>query len=127
MTVVSPYLSSLLVPHIYNKFNKRTKVNWNVRVVSFIQASLINTAAIYVIFADEQRNEMDWRGRIWGYSGATGLVQGMAAGYFLWDLTVSVQYLAILGPGSLMHAIAALMVTLVGFVSFQDPVLLQLN
>lgn len=119
-TTLSPLLSSYLVPQIYNKLNKRTKVNWNVRVVSFIQSSFINTAALYVIFNDVQRGEMDWRGRIWGYSGAGGMVQGFAAGYFLWDLTVSTQYLSILGPGSLAHAISALLVTCLGFVSLPD-------
>lgn len=118
-TTISPFLSSRLVPGIYNKLNARQKVNWNVRVVSLIQASFINAAALYVIFNDAQRNEMDWRGRIWGYSGATGMVQGFAAGYFLWDVSVSILYLRILGLGSLAHAISPLVVTCLGFVSIQ--------
>ncbi len=36
---------------------------------------------------------MDWEQRIWGYSGAMGLVQAFAAGYFVWDLTVSLIYI----------------------------------
>jgi hypothetical protein len=116
-TYVSPFLSSLLVPRIYNPLPARTKVNWDVRVVSTIQSCFINTAALYVIFNDVQRGDVDWRGRIWGYSGAGGMVQGFAAGYFLWDLTVSLRYLKILGPGSLAHAFSALLVTCLGFVS----------
>jgi hypothetical protein len=119
-TTLSPLLSSWLVPNIYNKLNKRTKIKWNVRVVSFIQSCFINTAALYVIFNDVQRGEVDWRGRIWGYSGAGGMVQAFAAGYFLWDLTVSTQYLSVLGPESLAHAVSALLVTCLGFVSVPE-------
>lgn len=54
--------------------------------------------------------------RVWGYTGATGLVQGFSAGYFLWDLVISAENLDVLGPGSLMHAASALAVSLLGFV-----------
>ncbi|CZT07730.1 uncharacterized protein RCO7_11221 [Rhynchosporium graminicola] len=47
---------------------------------------------------------MDWAGRIWGYTGAGGAVQGFAAGYFLWDLIASIIHLNVLGWGSLAHA-----------------------
>jgi hypothetical protein len=45
------------------------------------------------------------------------MVQGFAAGYFLWDLGVSVRHVDVLGLGSLAHAISALLVTGLGFVS----------
>jgi hypothetical protein len=125
-TTLSPLLSSYFVPQVYNKLNKRTKINWDVRVVSLIQSCFINTAALYVIFNDVRRGEMDWKERIWGYSGAGGMVQGFAAGYFLWDLTVSTQYLSALGPGSLAHAVSALLVTCLGFVSLPELEPLQL-
>jgi hypothetical protein len=60
---------------------------------------------------------MDWKGRVWGYTGAGGMVQGFAAGYFLWDLGVSARHVKVLGLGSLVHAISALLVTSLGFVS----------
>ena len=47
-------------------------------------------------------------------------VQGFAAGYFLWDLQKSTHYMFIAGVGSLLHAIGALMVTCIGFVSVQQ-------
>lgn len=59
---------------------------------------------------------MDWRGRLWGYTPASGMVQGFAAGYFLWDLQVSSQYMHLAGPSALLHAIGALAVTCIGFV-----------
>jgi hypothetical protein len=116
-TVFSPLFSAWLFPKVYARLPARTKVNWDVRVVSTIQALFIVAAALYVIWADHERAEMDWRGRVWGYTGAGGMVQGFAAGYFLWDLGVSLSYVGVLGWGSLAHAISALLVTSLGFVS----------
>jgi len=67
---------------------------------------------------------MDWRGRVWGYTGAGGMIQGFAAGYFLWDLCVSTLHVGIFGWGMLAHAIAALVVFSLGFrpfVNFYAP------
>ncbi|KAF2120540.1 TLC domain-containing protein [Lophiotrema nucula] len=116
--VLSPALSKLLVPQPYNTFNKHTQLNWDIHWVSMIQALFINTAALYVIFADQQRKEMDWKGRLWGYTPASGMVQGFAAGYFLWDLQISSQYIALSGVSALLHAIGALAVTCIGFRPF---------
>jgi len=46
-------------------------------------------------------------------------VQVFAAGYFLWDLQISTQYMSIAGVSSILHAIGALVVTYIGFVSHQ--------
>lgn len=55
--------------------------------------------------------------RVWGYTGATGMVQGLSAGYFLWDLVLSAKDMGLHGPGALVHAASSLAVTLLGFVS----------
>lgn len=68
---------------------------------------------------------MDWAGRIWGYTGAMGLVQALAGGYFVWDLIASIVHFNELGPGSLAHAVSALLVTSLGFVSCAVAVLLS--
>lgn len=60
---------------------------------------------------------MDWRERIWGYTGAAGMIQGMAAGYFLWDLVITLQNVKLFGWGMLAHAFSALLVFSFGFVS----------
>ncbi|KAG9186525.1 hypothetical protein G6011_09633 [Alternaria panax] len=116
--VLSPTISQLVCPKTYNGFNKRTRLNWDIHCVSMIQAVFICAAALWVIFEDEQRHEMDWRGRLWGYTPASGMVQGFAAGYFLWDLQISAQYIHIAGVSSLIHAIGALAVTCIGFKPF---------
>ena len=112
----SPTLSRLVCPKIYQSFDKRTRINWDIHWVSMVQALFINSAALYVIFNDPQRKEMDWKGRLWGYTPATGMVQGFAAGYFLWDFQISWQYISISGLSALLHAIGALAVTCIGFV-----------
>jgi hypothetical protein len=113
---LSPTLSRILIPKTYAGFNKRTRLNWDIHWVSMVQAVFINSAALYVIFTDQKRKEMDWKGRLWGYTPASGMVQGFAAGYFLWDLQVSSQYIALSGVSALLHAIGALAVTCIGFV-----------
>ncbi|KAF1951445.1 DUF887-domain-containing protein [Byssothecium circinans] len=116
--ILSPKISRIVCPKVYNSFNRRTQLNWDIHWVSMSQALFINSAALYVIFTDTQRKEMGWKGRLWGYTPASGMVQGFAAGYFLWDLQVSAQYISISGISALLHAIGALAVTCIGFRPF---------
>ena len=70
---------------------------------------------------------MDWRERVWGYTGGGGLVIALATGYFAWDLLMSATHVGIFGWGLLAHALSALSVYSLGFVSlplqFSLPVL----
>lgn len=116
-TSIAPVISRLLFPNVYPQLPQKTKINWDVRFVSTVQAVFVSTCALWVIFNDEERAGMDFKGRIWGYTGSMGMVQAFAAGYFLWDLGVSAKYVKIFGPGGLAHAISALIVTCMGFVS----------
>lgn len=90
-------------------------------MVSMYQALFINSAALWVIFTDPARaiqNEPgNWAERLWGYNGAAGMCQAFAAGYFVWDCVVSLVHLDVMGMSSLVHAISALGVTLIGFVN----------
>lgn len=116
---VSPLISHLLAPEHYSKLPRKRRLNWDAHVVSMVQSVLINGLALWVMFADEERNHMDWEGRVWGYTGASGFIQALAAGYFLWDLVVTSLNLDVFGLGTLAHAIAALLVYSLGFVC--DP------
>lgn len=60
---------------------------------------------------------MRWEEKVWGYTGASGLIQGFAMGYFLWDLVITGMNLGIFGLGMLAHAVSALFVFSLGFVS----------
>lgn len=55
--------------------------------------------------------------RVLGYTGACGLVQAMAVGYFVWDLIVSTLHIGDFGIGLFLHAVSALAVYMFGFVS----------
>lgn len=114
---VSSQISNRLCPVIYRRLPVRTRINWNIHVVSLFQSALICAVALWIILVDRDRQIMDAKGRILGYSGATGMAQALAAGYFLWDAVISVRNFSILGPGSLAHAISALMIIFLGFVS----------
>lgn len=115
-TVLAPRLSRLLFPETYPPLPPRTKINWNIRVVSTFQAIVICALALWVVVADDERKNMNVEERIWGYTGALGLTQAFAAGYFLWDVKISAVNVGILGWGSLAHAVSALLITSLGFV-----------
>ncbi|MCJ1234322.1 hypothetical protein MMC14_002281 [Varicellaria rhodocarpa] len=114
----APYVSARLFPTFYPRFNARTKTNWDVRVVSLVQSSFINILTLWAMWRDEERRGMDWEERIWGYTGAGGMIQGFAAGYFLWDFYVCSVHVKVFGWGMLAHAISALVVFSFGFRPF---------
>lgn len=114
--VVSPYVSARLAPKTYPHLPRKTKINWNVHFVSMVQSCFINTLALWVIYLDKERSQMDWKERVWGYTGAGGMVQGFAAGYFGWDLWASIKDVDVHGWGALFHAFSALAVSTMGFV-----------
>ena len=118
--LISPGLSGRLVHDRYNYLSKRSQIAWHVKVVSTIQSTFICTIALYVLLVDNERQKLGSGGRLWAYSGASGMVQAFAAGYFLWDVSVSVRYFGILGGSSLAHAVSALFITCIGFVSHAD-------
>ena len=117
--VVSPLVSARLFPKSYPQMPRKTKINWNVHFVSMVQSCVINSAALWVIFADGERSRMGAMQRVWGYTGASGMVQGFSAGYFLWDLITSIEDVDVHGWGALIHAASALAVTCLGFVGLR--------
>lgn len=113
---VSPILSSLFAPEHYAKLSRKKKLNWDAHVVSMVQSCLINAIALWVIWADDERAQMGWEERVWGYTGACAMVQALAAGYFVWDLFITGFNLDVFGIGTLAHAVSALLVYSLGFV-----------
>ncbi|KAI0415319.1 TLC domain-containing protein [Xylaria grammica] len=117
-SVVSPVLSRRLFPAQYNALSKKKKLNWDVHVVSLVQSTTINALALWVMYVDEERRQMDWQERLWGYSGGAAMIQALATGYFLWDLFVTAANVNIFGLGMLAHAVSALLVYSFGFRPF---------
>jgi hypothetical protein len=114
---IAPALSAYLYPTIYPRLRPRTKVSWDAHVVSLVQSCIINTLAVMVMVMDNERKIMGPKERLWGYTGATGMVQGFAAGYFMWDLWTGVRDIDVHGLGAVIHAVCALAVSMLGFVS----------
>ncbi|KAF7512884.1 hypothetical protein GJ744_011987 [Endocarpon pusillum] len=117
-TVISPLVSSYLFPSVYPQLNRRTKINWDVHVVSLVQSCSINAAALWVMYVDEERMDMSAMERVYGYTGGCGMIQGLAAGYFLWDLVVTSRNVGIFGWGMWAHGVCALCVFSFGFRPF---------
>ncbi|KAF1956947.1 DUF887-domain-containing protein [Byssothecium circinans] len=120
----APWISNLLIPRTYSNFNARTRLSWNVHIVSFAQSTLVCALALWVMWKDEERKDMNWSARVHGYTGAGGLIQAFAGGYFLWDLAITLQHLSVFGLGMLAHAVSALFVFALGFrpfVNFYAP------
>ncbi|KAI2463663.1 DUF887-domain-containing protein [Annulohypoxylon bovei var. microspora] len=117
-SVVSPVLSSRLFPNHYSTLSPSRKLSWDVHVVSLVQSTTINILALWVMFVDDERRNMDWQERIWGYTGGAAMIQALAAGYFLWDLIMTASHVNIFGLGMLAHAISALLVYSFGFRPF---------
>lgn len=69
-----------------------------------------------MIFADKERAGWNASQRVWGYTGATGMIQAFSTGYFLWDLMTGVLDFDVHGPGMVAHAVSALAVSGLGYV-----------
>ena len=115
--VVAPRVSAALFPRTYAGLSPRTRLNWDVHVVSLVQAVIVCAVALWVMCVDGERAAMGWEERVWGYTGGLGLIQALGCGYFLWDLWVSLVYVDMFGWGMLAHAVSALSVFVLGFVS----------
>jgi hypothetical protein len=114
---VSPWFSAKYFPGTYSKFPRRTQLNWDIHVVSLVQSTLVTAVALWVMYVDEERKTMESGERVFGYTGACGLVQAMATGYFLWDLIISTLHVNLFGIGLWFHAVSALAVYSLGYVS----------
>ncbi|CAN6671174.1 hypothetical protein TRVA0_044S00562 [Trichomonascus vanleenenianus] len=106
----------------YSQLNGRTKVNFDIHVVSMVQCLLI-LALCVPLFGDEMLSA----DRVNGYTPYTGFVVAMAAGYFVWDSLVCAYYYKLFGPGFLVHGLASLFVFIQGmrpYIMYYTPIFL---
>lgn len=115
---IAPLLSTSLLSKNYKKLSYESKLRWNMHCVSMVQSVGICILALWTIIMDQERKHMNLEERIWGYTGAAGLVQALATGYFLFDLVVMIRYLEVFGLGMLAHASSCLLTYTLGFVGF---------
>lgn len=107
--LLSPIISSPFKS--YNTLKLRSKINWDIHVVSMVQSILICWLA-FLALGDPQLQA----DRAFGYSAFGADVSALACGYFIWDTYVSIKYANLFGIGFALHGIASLFVFLFGFV-----------
>lgn len=112
--ILSPLLCSPFKS--YTTLRTRSKINWDIHLVSMVQSILICWLA-YLALGDPKLKA----DRVFGYSPFGADVSALACGYFVWDTYVSVRYVRLFGVGFALHGIASLAVFLFGFV----PLLVQ--
>ena len=105
-------VSSIVSPMFcqgYRTLPKRTQLNFDIHVVSQVQAILI-LALSFPLFTDSVLKA----DRVYGYTPYGGFVSAMAMGYFIWDIYICLRFLSMFGIGFAVHGIAA------GFVFLQS-------
>lgn len=102
--ILSSALSPVLLP-AYKNLSPKTKVNFDIHVVSHIQAILI-LALSFPLFNDPVLST----DRLSAYTPYAGFVSACAVGYFVWDTYVCIKYFKLFGFGFLLHGVAALFV-----------------
>lgn len=115
-SVLGPLLSARLFPTTYRGLPRRTQLQWDMHVTSFVNSTCLCVALVYLLLADQERANATWEDRIWGYTGASGLVHALSGGYFMWDLGASASNLSTLGPLDLLHAAVGFCISILGFV-----------
>lgn len=118
---VSPKLSTRYFSQTYPKFNKKSRVDWDVHAVSLTQCTLISMLTIYCIIFDQERKDMGFRDRVWSYTGATNTLIGIANGYFVWHFLHGIRYVQTYGWSMVAHAVACLVLLTSAFVSYPSP------
>jgi hypothetical protein len=106
----------------YTSLSKKTRINFDIHVVSMVQC-VISIGMLIPMW-----NHSHWANRsedpvssVLGYTPYGGLVAGLTVGYFLWDVVVCLKYFSLFGFGFLFHGCAALFVFSTCFYSYAMP------
>lgn len=120
--LISPFFSKRYFGTTYTSLPYKTKVNFDIHVVSMIQCILS------VLILLPMWNHPSWQNRtedsytsINNYSEYGGFVAAVTIGYFLWDLYVCLAHFLLFGVGFLFHAFASLYVFSCCLVPFCQP------
>ncbi|TVY31739.1 putative TLC domain-containing protein [Lachnellula subtilissima] len=76
-------LSTALLPTRYTSLSWESKLRWNMHCVSLVQSISISVLALWVMCVDQERKTMNLEERLWGYTGAAGMVQALSTGCLL--------------------------------------------
>lgn len=104
--ILSGVISPLVLPS-YKTLTPKTRVNFDIHVVSHIQAILI-VALSAPLFGDKVLAA----DRVYSYTPYAGFITAMALGYFAWDIFICTKYIGMFGMGFLIHGVSAFFVFL---------------
>ena len=108
---LSSRVSPKLFPNTFAKFNRKTRISWDIHVVSLVHAALITPLAARIWLRARETNSLGLRthplavDRLYGYDYEVAQVYAIAQGYFVWDSVVSILHE---GPGFIAHGLVAL-------------------
>ncbi|PSN65642.1 hypothetical protein BS50DRAFT_496235 [Corynespora cassiicola Philippines] len=112
---LGPRISNYLAPKTYGNLQGRSKLDWNIHVVSMTQATIISLLAQYVVLFDEERKQMNAMERAYGYTNLSAKALAVADGYFVWHFFMMVVHYKVYGFPMLAHAWACNFVMIQGF------------
>lgn len=120
--LVAPWINSRVFGKFYDDLaekDKKTKLNFDIRIVSFVQAILSVFFCIPMFF-----HPMFRKNPVRGSYPFAALVNSFTVGYFIWDLLYCcVFHYDIFGPEFLFHAFGALVVFGTTYTPFCQPYL----
>lgn len=109
--LISPFFSKRYFGTTYTTLPYKTKVNFDIHVVSMVQCILS------IVILLPMWNHPSWQNRVEdSYSSINGtsdygsFVAAVTVGYFIWDLFICLVYFLLFGLGFLFHAFASLYV-----------------
>jgi TLC domain len=105
---ISPNLSTRFFPNIYRKLNGKAKIDWDVHIISLTQCTIIVPVAVFALAFDQERKNMTWQERVWGYTGVTNTLLRIANGYFVRHLLSMIKTLRST-VSSWLHMVCALL------------------
>lgn len=97
----------------YSNLSIQKQVDWGMHVVSQVFAILVSLACVVILTTPALYNNP-----IWGVSTTAEHIYAIGAGYFLWDIYITIAYYHLTGPAFLFHGITAFVVSLGLYVLF---------
>ncbi|KAK9449104.1 TLC domain-containing protein [Limtongia smithiae] len=113
LMLLGPFFGNTFVGNAYRALSRRTRLNFDIHIVSQVQCILILALAFPVFWDLDVQDD-----HLFSYSPYAGLVYAFAIGYFAWDSYISIKYIKWFGVGFAVHGIASFCVFLLSFKPF---------
>ncbi|WFD25248.1 hypothetical protein MNAN1_000215 [Malassezia nana] len=85
--LLSHMISPKLFPQSFARMSGRTRISWDLHMVSFVHSIIVAPMALYFWLQIDESTD-----RLWGYDYTLGQVYALSLGYFVWDVIMSLRY-----------------------------------